>query len=1222
MLRFIVVFFAVFVTVVAQAVTPQVAAGTDCSMTIKSDGTVWGFGHLSSFAVVTPQPVRMFPAFSDVVAAACGGAEYALRSNGSLWSSGVNWTGQLGDGTTGQRNRSSPYKVLDGVVQFAASSRSAIALKDDGTVWAWGENSRGQIGDGTQITRLSPVKVSVPGRAVMVAGGDNFGAALLENGTVWAWGLRLFTDGQANDYSRDDSRYIALTPRMIPIPAVVVSLKAQLSALALDTTGKLWSFGWPAWPGNGTFDFDHSKNLPVAVLIPGRVLKYSPSEQHCIAVTEDGTTWGWGNNSNGRLGPIDVGLIALPRQIPLTAIASELAVGANHSAVLLTDGQLLTFGDNTFGQLGRSLFKSDSIPSPVSSESGAGIFNANLPSAANLQDPPQFTQVEANNTRGPVPLSVKLSVKAIGNAGHSISRIDWVTDDGTQFAQGASAQLSVTSPGATNVYAVATDDSGLQGVATVPLIPLPTAVAIQAKPQIVSGPYGGGFAALTSDGKVFTWGVRWALGSSDLIGASTEDAIALPQFTGIHSVVSLASNLEAIYAITSNGGVLAWGSNGFGSLGNASSAQASSDPVAVKLPLPAKMVVGNKGGNPFSLALLSDGTVWSWGSNESRQLGLLDTATRSQPVQIPGLTNIVSVGAGTNNGFATDRTGQLWAWGDNSGYQLGQGDRQPYIGAQLVKEVPAVAKVAAGGGFVLAITHSGKVYGWGGYRGVLGDVSIDTPVVLPKPIPALASFVDLASSNSFTIGVKKDGSTWAWGDNRFLAIPSSIQLTEPSPLGIENISFPVSLAPSAVGGAIVGNDGLVTTWGLNSFGQIGDGTLARRPSPVLVANPALDGFLNLGIQSIVNVPIGFNVPFFVDAKGSLSVRSSVSTTTKFNPSDKGKSGSVFVTAMVPSGSLGAATIGDSPPNRVFAATPQALESTATCPAPVNPLTLIQLTPNGWQTVVNGQLIPYASGVLGDQLAAQTILNGTDTTNLKGAEFCVGYGTSAQDMVNNGNIRAVATIPGATTTSTCVVGSTLSVELGVAAGWNLLGNPINQSIAVASKFGDSSKVNSVWKWDTTKANWQFYSPGLDAAALQSYATTKGYGVLTEISPGDGYWVHAKVQADLGSMCGPSINLRQSSLSSGWNLVSTASPISAKEFNLTLSTTPPTAGQVPINMTSLWAWDANQANWYFYAPSLDAQGGTVLRDYINANGYLDFLAASRTLSPGVGFWVNKQ
>ena len=86
--------------------------------------------------------------------------------------------------------------------------------------------------------------------------------------------------------------------------------------------------------------------------------------------------------------------------------------------------------------------------------------------------------------------------------------------------------------------------------------------------------------------------------------------------------------------------------------------------------------------------------------------------------------------------------------------------------------------------------------------------------------------------------------------------------------------------------------------------------------------------------------------------------------------------------------------------------------------------LVQLTSSGWQLVSNGQLVPYASGVLGDQLAAQTILNNTDATNLNGGQFCLGYGTSAEDMIAAGKVQVIATIPDpnptGTATGTCLV----------------------------------------------------------------------------------------------------------------------------------------------------------------------------------------------------------
>jgi hypothetical protein len=60
---------------------------------------------------------------------------------------------------------------------------------------------------------------------------------------------------------------------------------------------------------------------------------------------------------------------------------------------------------------------------------------------------------------------------------------------------------------------------------------------------------------------------------------------------------------------------------------------------------------------------------------------------------------------------------------------------------------------------------------------------------------------------------------------------------------------------------------------------------------------------------------------------------------------------------------------------------------------------------------------------------------------------------------------------------------------------------------------------------------------------------------------------------------------------------------------------------VNLTSLWAWDSAQSQWYFYAPSLDAQGGRALTDFIASKNYTDFGASAKTLGQGLGFWVNR-
>ena len=196
---------------------------------------------------------------------------------------------------------------------------------------------------------------------------------------------------------------------------------------------------------------------------------------------------------------------------------------------------------------------------------------------------------------------------------------------------------------------------------------------------------------------------------------------------------------------------------------------------------------------------------------------------------------------------------------------------------------------------------------------------------------------------------------------------------------------------------------------------------------------------------------------------------------------------------------------------------------------------------------------------------------------------------------------------------------LSLPLVLAQGWNLLGNSLSQPILVGMELSNPALVTTVWKWDAVTPGWQFYAPSMDAATLQTYATGKGYGVLSVINPGEGYWVNAKSAASLGTQFGSAFSLTTGNLVKGWNLVATGNDVLPAVFNLSLSDMPPALGTVPLNVTTLWAWDNPLSQWYFYAPSLDASGG--LAAYIAGKSYLDFTQHNKTLGNGAGFWVNK-
>ena len=279
--------------------------------------------------------------------------------------------------------------------------------------------------------------------------------------------------------------------------------------------------------------------------------------------------------------------------------------------------------------------------------------------------------------------------------------------------------------------------------------------------------------ALRSDGTVWAWGNSgWGqLGQGTYGGRSTP-----VQVPGLTNVKAIAAGSLHNLALKSDGTVWGWGFNYYGQVGNGSSGDNVLSPAQVK---GLSGVVGIAAGGFSSIALKADRTVWAWGYDGQGELGnaTSDENAHSRPTQVRRLTTAVSIASGGSHELAVLADGSVWAWGDNELSQLGS-TTTARCGAYGTpcSMVPVragglsgITKVAGGSSFSLALRADGTAWGWGdnGY-GELGTGSATLFGGVKTPVRAnVTSVVAVAAGASFSLWLTSNGEAWAAGSNYF-----------------------------------------------------------------------------------------------------------------------------------------------------------------------------------------------------------------------------------------------------------------------------------------------------------------------------------------------------------------------------------------------------------------------------------------------------------------------
>ena len=173
----------------------SVAAGRVHTMYVETDGTLWAMGYKSNGQLGDGQDANLEFRSTPVqvatgVASVAAGADHTMyvKTDGTLWATGSNAHGQLGNG--GNSTSNTPVQVATGVASVAAGRVHTMYVKTDGTLWAMGYNLFGQLGDGTTTHRSSAVRVATG--VASVAAGDDHTMYVKTDGTLWAMGYNLF----------------------------------------------------------------------------------------------------------------------------------------------------------------------------------------------------------------------------------------------------------------------------------------------------------------------------------------------------------------------------------------------------------------------------------------------------------------------------------------------------------------------------------------------------------------------------------------------------------------------------------------------------------------------------------------------------------------------------------------------------------------------------------------------------------------------------------------------------------------------------------------------------------------------------------------------------------------------------------------------------------------------------------------------------------------------
>lgn len=375
-------------------------AGFNHSMFASSKGQLWSWGYnhngqlgnnwyihdyiVSSYPIKVAMDNMAVGSISDMATGNQHNIALDEKTN-ILWAWGDNTYGQLGNNES-NNFEVTPVKVdMTNIGNAKITSVSAgyyhsLALDENGKIWAWGGNFHGELGDNSIDNHSKPVAVDISNitatnaKVVAIATGFYHSLALDNNGKVWVWGYNNLGQLGMMGVSYVTKPTLFNTNSLTQTGAKVIAITAgNFHNLILDNKGKLWGWGYNKFGQLGNNSTTNSTSI-VAINqtnIPAtaKIKKVIAGGHHNLILLHTGEIYGWGDNSSGALGTGNTTNASVPTLLNPSVFGTvkvlNITTAGTHSLALDNYGQVWSWGNNQYGQLGNHSNTSSNTPVKV-----------------------------------------------------------------------------------------------------------------------------------------------------------------------------------------------------------------------------------------------------------------------------------------------------------------------------------------------------------------------------------------------------------------------------------------------------------------------------------------------------------------------------------------------------------------------------------------------------------------------------------------------------------------------------------------------------------------------------------------------------------------------------------------------------------------------------------------------------------------------------------------